>query len=65
MNLSHFDDWYCRLCGEDLGDFSTVPAGDCGTCERIVCENCWGHYDERTCEVTCVVCVRRLAEVPR
>ncbi len=56
------DDWYCRLCGEDLGDFAEVASGDCGTCERIVCEPCFGDYDEQTCEVTCAACVRRAAE---
>lgn len=57
------DEWYCRLCGVDLGDFSQVASGDCGTCERIACEACWGSYDEKTCEVTCVACTRRGAKV--
>lgn len=44
--------WYCRRCGEDLGDEATVASGDCADCERILCEGCFD-YDEDTATVTC------------
>lgn len=44
--------WYCRLCGEDLGDEAIVASGDCVDCGRIMCEGCFD-YDNYTYEVRC------------
>jgi hypothetical protein len=49
--------WICYLCGEDLGDFATIPAGDCIECGHIVCEEHFGRYDESDCAVTCTRCL--------